>query len=311
MSPTPVIESLSRTVDIWQWTYILSITVALLSTFAIVLFAFHIREHKLGLRASNYIYVVASLLAVVSTIFVVVETSSLDKEKDRVARIEIANTKSSAASAENDAEIARGKAEDARKNAEVARQKAEAVHAKAEEARKNSLKAEADAEKAVLDKEKILHDNLELQKQVENEKLARLQLEQKIAPRSLTKVAQDRLIATLRPLKLTQVDLVTFVGNAEASNVASQLQYALEQVGTKVHHYSPLGGSLQGVIIEYDMNDTPATISARSLADALTSSGIQQILSPNLPPINQQLGAYTSDDGANGTAKIRVFIGSK
>jgi len=226
------------------------------------------------------------------------------------AGIEIAKAKSDAADAEVKAEVARNKAELARKNAENARQKAEAIHTKAEEARQNSLKAEADAQRAIVDKEKILHDNLELQKQVENERVARLQLEQRVAPRNLTKVAQDRLIAELKSQKLTEVDLVTFAGNAEAANVASQLQYAFENVGAKVHHFSPLSGSLQGILIEYDMNDVVATKGARSIADALAASGMQQILSPNLPPIGTQLGAYSSDSGA-GTAKIRILVGSK
>jgi hypothetical protein len=227
------------------------------------------------------------------------------------AGLQIAKADQDAAKARYDAASASKNAGEAQTKAEQARQHAEAIRANAEEARQNSLKAEAEAQKAVLDKERILHDNLELQRQVEDEKMARLQLEQKIAPRELTKIAQDRLIAELRPLKLKEVEFVTFTGNAEASNVASQLQYAFETVGVKISLYSPLSGSLQGIIIEYDMNDASASKGARSLADALTASGMQQILSPNLPPIGTQLGAYTSSNGASGTAKIRVFVGSK
>lgn len=226
------------------------------------------------------------------------------------AGVQIATANASAKEAETTSEKAQQKAEEARGKAEEARQKAESIRAKAEEARRNSLKAEKDAQDAVIDKEKILHDNLALQKQVEDERVARLQLELKIAPRELTKVAQDRLIAELRPLKFKDVDFVTFAGNAEAAHLASQIQFAFETAGAKMHPFSPMSGSLQGIIIEYDTSDASATKGARSVADALTASGIQQILSPNLPTMNSQLGAFTSDGGP-GTAKIRIFFGSK
>lgn len=76
----------------------------MLSTFAIVVFAFHVQEHKTGLKASNYVYVVASVLAVVSTIVIVVKTRSLDAEKDRVASVQIAQLKRDAATANKTAE---------------------------------------------------------------------------------------------------------------------------------------------------------------------------------------------------------------
>lgn len=170
------------------------------------------------------------------------------------------------------ADTARGKAEEARKSAEVARQKAEAIHAKAEEARQNSLNAEAEAEKAVLDKEKILHDNLELQKQVEDEKTARLQLEQSLAPRNLSKVAQDILIQQLRTMSPQDIDLVVYAGNPESENVAKQIAFAFQAVAWKPYFYTPMGGSVQGVLIEYDPADTQAPKVASFITLALQNS---------------------------------------
>jgi hypothetical protein len=99
MGTSPLIESISRSLDHWQFLYILAITIALLSTFAIVIFAFHIQEHRTGLKVSNYFYVVASLLAVVATIVIVVKSKSLDAEKDRVAKIQIDSADAKAAEA--------------------------------------------------------------------------------------------------------------------------------------------------------------------------------------------------------------------
>ena len=319
MPTTPIIESLGRSLDHWQFLYILAITVALLSTFAIVIFAFHIEQHKAGLKTSNYIYVVASLLAVVASIVIVVKTKSLDSEKDRVAGVEITRAKAEAFEADAKAETAKGnaegarqKAEEARENAEIATQKAEAIHAKAEEARQNSLRAEAEAREAVVDKEKILHDNLALQKQVEDERTARVQIEARLAPRNLTKVAQNQMIEQLRRLHPEDIDFVSWAGNSEAQNLLGQIAYAFQNVGWKTYFFTPMGGSGQGVAIEYEIRDKEAKGIVDILAAALANSGIQiTSVDSNLPSINNQLGAYSSSNGASGTGKVRIFVGSK
>lgn len=318
MPTTPIIESLSHALDHWQFLYILAITVALLSTFAIVVFAFHIQEHKTGLKISNYIYVFASVLAVVSTIVIVVKTKSLDAEKDRVAGIEIQNAKTSAATATATAETARGKAEEARrkaeearKNAELAREKAESIQAKAEEARKNSLKAERDAQASVIDKEKILRDNLELQRQLEDERTARMRDELRAAPRNLTGYAQQQMIAQLRPILPQTVDLILYPGNPESDNLAHQIAYVFQKLHWEFHFAQPMGGSVQGVRIEFDGQDRAVTNAAAIIKSFLQLSGIQVTADVSrLMPFGQEMGVYTSD-GEAGNGKLRIFVGSK
>ena len=99
----PTLQTLGQSVNHWQVLYILSITIALLSTFAIVVFAFHIQQHKFGLKVSNYIYVCASLLAVISTIVIVNKTHSLDAEKDRITGMMIAQAQEDTAVANQNA----------------------------------------------------------------------------------------------------------------------------------------------------------------------------------------------------------------
>lgn len=82
---TPL-QTLGQSLDHWQALYIVAISLALISTFSMVFFAFH-KDHPFALRTSNYVYVVASVLAVLSTIAVVNKTKSLDNEKDRLAKI--------------------------------------------------------------------------------------------------------------------------------------------------------------------------------------------------------------------------------
>jgi hypothetical protein len=115
MQTTPIIERLSTSLDHWQFLYILAITVALLSTFAIVIFAFHIEQHRLGLKISNYVYVLASVLAVLSTIVIVTKTKSLDAEKDRVAGVQISQAGADASQANEKAREAQRDADEAKK----------------------------------------------------------------------------------------------------------------------------------------------------------------------------------------------------
>jgi len=119
----PTLQTLGQSVDHWQAIYIVSIVVALLSTFAIVVFAFHVQQHKFGLKVSNYVYVVASILAVIATIVIVNRTHSLDAEKDRLVKVatdaadlKIAQANKDAASALSDAATANQKAGESREH---------------------------------------------------------------------------------------------------------------------------------------------------------------------------------------------------
>jgi hypothetical protein len=117
--------TLGQSLDHWQALYIVSISIALISTFSIVFFAFH-KDHPFALRASNYVYVVASLLAVLSTIVIVNKTKSLDAEKDRLVKI---------ASEANDLRVAQ-----ANRDAAAANQKAQEAQDQALEAENDNLK---------------------------------------------------------------------------------------------------------------------------------------------------------------------------
>jgi hypothetical protein len=115
-----LLQTLGQSLDHWQALYIIAISLALISTFAMVFFAFH-KEHPFALKTSNYVYVVASVLAVVSTIVIVNKTKSLDAEKDRqskaisdAAGVEVAKAQADAAKALSDAATANQKAEEAK-----------------------------------------------------------------------------------------------------------------------------------------------------------------------------------------------------
>jgi hypothetical protein len=81
-----LVQTLGQSLNHWQALYIIAIVLALVSTFSMVFFAFH-KDHPIALRTSNYIYVIASVLAVLSTVVIVNKTKSMDAEKDRLLKV--------------------------------------------------------------------------------------------------------------------------------------------------------------------------------------------------------------------------------
>jgi len=77
------IQALGRSLEHWQALYIISLVIGALSTFWIIIFALHVKESKMGLKISNYVYLGAAWLAVISTVVIIAKTRSIDTEKDK------------------------------------------------------------------------------------------------------------------------------------------------------------------------------------------------------------------------------------
>jgi hypothetical protein len=314
----PTLQTLGQSLGHWQGVYIVSIVVALVATFAIVIFAFHIQEHKFGLKVGNYIYVVASLLAVLATIVILNKTHSIDAEKDREVKIatdaadlKIAQADKDASKGISDAAAANQKAAEATRQAAEANSHLADANKQAAEANKKAAEATATAQTAVLDKVKILKDNLALQQQLEQEKTARQQIENRLAPRTLSGSVQQSMITQLRQMLPQDIDIVLYAGNPESDTLARQIAWVFQQVNWQFHFAQPMGGSLQGVRIEYDGQDKLATKAAIVIESCLKSASLELNESNSaMPPLNQELGSFTSD-GKAGSGKIRIFVGAK
>jgi len=81
------LEQLGNSLNHWQALYVISILVAVVSTFSIIIFNFHLTDSKHGHRLSNYAYVLASLLSVLSTIVIITKTRAINKEQARLTKI--------------------------------------------------------------------------------------------------------------------------------------------------------------------------------------------------------------------------------
>jgi hypothetical protein len=122
--------------------------------------------------------------------------------------------------------------------------------------------------------------------------------------------AQNNLITQVNLVAGTSVDFVIVSGNSEAQNLAGQIAFAFQVDKIEFHMLYPIGGSFQGVEIEYEPTDQNAEKIAKAIHDALQQSQISNELVANLPPMDKQIGAYSSD-GKGGKGKVRIFVGNK
>jgi hypothetical protein len=108
---------------------------------------------------------------------------------------------------------------------------------------------EAQAEQLRVEQGQIRRQNLELQSQVEREHSARLQIEERLAPRVLSAEQIDRLMEALRPLKGKSVQLASTVGNAEAARYGEQLTFIMQHAGLSVTSSRMAANTRPGVLV--------------------------------------------------------------
>lgn len=181
---------------------------------------------------------------------------------------------------------------------------AEQLKAETEKSRATIASAQADAANANA-------RAAEANRIAESERLARLQLEAKLAPRTLTGEQQERLISLLRPFSSTEVDVVTFGDTPEIGTISTTILTCLQKAGWKLHVGTAAGGSavVTGVLVGVRSNaDVVVANAAKTLVLALQSMGIgagpwdfDKMLYPSII-LNTNLTQNTP---------MKIFIGSK
>jgi flagellar biosynthesis GTPase FlhF len=259
---TPV-QTLGQSLNHWQALYIVAITLALLSTFAIVFFAFH-KEHRTGLRTSNYIYVVASLLAVISTIVIVNKTKSLDDEKDRVSKANGDASDLKVAQANSAAEQAKKDAATANENALRVSQQNIKLSGQISTDAATSRSAEQALAKANKETSDFAH-SLEQQQ-------ATMAEQAKVSP-VLTPFQQQQLANVLRPFSGQEI-IIHQTAETVVGRLGSTIAGALNAAGLKFPQYSTdMGALYQGVSVAvHDPHKVPPL--ANALVMGLRQAGI-------------------------------------
>jgi len=146
----------------------------------------------------------------------------------------------------------------------------------------------------------------------ERERVARLQLEVRLADRTLTPAQQNMLVADLGPFSGTAIDVATFGDSSEVSGITQLIVGCLRRAGWTVHFAAamPGQGTVKGILVGARADSDLAT----SRAAALLVSSLQKENLSTGPWAFEQMtwpSAFMGEGGMKPVAPIRMFIGSK
>lgn len=185
----------------------------------------------------------------------------------------------------------------------------------ASSANKEAADANVKAGKAVLDKVAILNENLKLKSQIEQERTARMQIEQRLAPRQLTHQQQLILEGQLRKYPPQNAEFVVYQGNPEADFLAGEIRWVIGNLKWKCATVEPIGGSMKGIRIEYAgaEDGVPGQV-ARDFYTLFRNSNIGFAGPfPNMMPLQKEIGGVVVAGAGppDPHPTIRIIIGTK
>ncbi len=223
---------------------------------------------------------------------------AIQHEEEKLREAEIARLSKEAAGAGKSIAHANARAAEANEHAAKAEEHLGAANERASQAYERAAQAEREAAK--------------FNETAERERLARLQLEERLAPRSITPEQQRAIIEKLRPLGSPQkIDFFLYPNNGEIVHIAEQVAGVLQAAGWTAKAIQPLGGGrVSGMLVEIDPNDRVAGKRAAALISALAACGIQiQGPTPTLPTPQNQMPPFLGEGPVDAT--IRITIGPK
>lgn len=253
------------------------------------------------LSVFNRVYLWAGVIAAISGVVAIVATRGIQFYSSRI------DTAQKGHIAELELQTAQ-----ARRASSDALEGQSKLEVEAEKARVQQRALEAQIAQSGADQERLRTENLELQSKVEKERLARLQIEERLAPRSLSRKGREAIAAELTPLGRQRIDFLLYPNDAEIVGIAEQLAQALQMAGWTVVTFQPIvGGTVSGMRLEFDPRDALATRRASVLVKAIASFGLA-IQGP-IPSLAtwQNFLPYASPNGEKIEASIRLIIGRK
>ena len=220
------------------------------------------------------------------------------KANARAAQLEVESKKSGELIADANARASEANARAREAEAQVALASAASKDAVAKVATAEARIAEANRAAA------------EANRVAEQERLARLQLEARLADRILTPEQQARLAAMLSPFAGTMVDVVVFGDTAEIGIISGMILECLQKAGWVVHSAQALGGvPVRGVVIGTRPNaDVKTSRASNTLISGLQSMGIT---SGPWEFEKMPFPAASLSSPGGGDAPVKIFIGSK
>ncbi|MGD0793910.1 MAG: hypothetical protein ABR920_19260 [Terriglobales bacterium] len=119
----------------------------------------------------------------------------------------------------------------------------------------------------------IKRDAAEANRLAEQDRLARVKIEERLAPRFLTEKDQSSAVAALKPFASRLVDIVKYPDDAEVSELARQISGVLTDAGWKPA-VSVSGEPLTGIVVEIDPKNPPNLTAGQALVTALSGAGL-------------------------------------
>ncbi len=153
----------------------------------------------------------------------------------------------------------------------------------------------------------------EANQKAEEERLARVKIEQRLAPRVLTPQQIADLISTLSKTNHAPVDMFVAGQTKETEDIASVIAEALNQSGWSCMSWAWTGvGGVAGVSILVRSGASPATIaSTNALSSALASAGVV-VTSQYWPDDWEHFGGMLNGAAFDANrASIRLVVGHK
>lgn len=146
----------------------------------------------------------------------------------------------------------------------------------------------------------------------ETERVERLKLEAKYAPREVTEEQVRALEKSLAPLKGQSVDVISYESlGTDVAEYAFVLTANLNRAGLHSVQFTPFSGSglVWGILVQTEEGSPPEQTAA--LAAAFGAAGIYvRVIEPY--PIGQAIaGGFMGPTGAVPSAKLRLLVGSK
>lgn len=192
--------------------------------------------------------------------------------------------------------------------ADIARAQAEAANAN-----KGAAEANAKAEGFRLDIARANEQAAEANETAERERLARLQLEARLADRVLAPVSQSRLTAMAAAFpRGTRIDIYTFGGTLEVAAIAGSIANSLQEGGwTVIQWQVTAGASVRGILVGTSPSADPTEV--RAAAEFVSVLNYAGIAAGPWKFDDLKPGGIVAGPAVKGlvAAPIRVFIGAK
>jgi hypothetical protein len=154
----------------------------------------------------------------------------------------------------------------------------------------------------------------ESNKIAEQEKLARLQLEVRLAPRTLTMAQQKQVTDGFRASGIRDLDVFLYGDTPEIVRILVQLRDAIAASGCNVRVWSVVGGNMAvwGILVDTVTGaDSAVDASASMAVSTLSAAGLAASRSDPFPPGNSPGIINGPPWDAKKEAPIRMLIGSK